>query len=594
MIKKIKNYSIILITPFLISSCASILNSKFQKVTINTDEKSTVLIDGRIPKRTEDGKYLISRDAKSKQITVIKEGFKDENLSIIQYRRSPYYAMSIVPFAITLFPPFYDNMIRSRNYLSELSINQMIEIPNKDRFSSVLKINKITTLPNNEEEQSKQYIQYRKFVKNKSLSNERNADISISSNSLKSNFIALFEKRGYITSENNDLEKIYFNAIITNRSFKSFGFYTSGKTATQNDFGEMLYANLIITWEVLDNDKNILFTYQTDNKSGQFAFYDKNTQNEALSKAIKDAIEIGFLELIKTDEFTRQLDKRSEELTTYLSNNNSNKIERDTIVSQNYIDTIVIENKDNILYLSKKNLELRATFRDARGIMGAVRKKSFLEMVEDVPELHTYAKLNIGLKRNGFALSLVKVYNDYKLSGETKELNQDYYNSFGLITKKEYQQGPREEILKTKLPISGQILHYVVRTDHYSNGMKTGSTTGENFKFKFTYGNTEYKKGILLKNLRMAIGDDKEALKHIRKYRANWASRQLLKVVGVSMLALSLKVADGQNPFGISSEATPFIALPSIGIFSWAFGSPQRYKTKNITNAINTYNKNLK
>ncbi len=348
-----------------------------------------------------------------------------------------------------------------------------------------------------------------------------------------------------------------------------------------------------ITWEVLDNDKNILFTYQTNNKSGQFAFYDKDTQNEALSKAIKDAIEIGFLELIKTEDFTKQLDKRSGELTTYLSNNNSNKIKTDSIIDQNYIDTIAIENKDNILYLSKKNLELRATFRDARGIMGAVRKKSFLEMVEDVPELHTYAKLNIGLKRNGFALSLVKVYNDYKLSGETKELNQDYYNSFGLITKKEYQQGPREEILKTKLPISGQILHYVVRTDHYSNGMNTGSTTAEHFKFKFTYGNTEYKKGILLKNLRMAIGDDKEALKHIRKYRANWASRQLLKVVGVSMLALSLKVADGQNPFGISSDATPFIAIPSIGIFSWAF-SPQKYKTKNITNAIATYNQNLK
>lgn len=596
MIKKIKKYSFIIIIPFLTSSCASILNSSFQKVSIDTDENSTVLVDGRKPEM-KDGKYLIRRDAISKQITIKKEGYKDFNTAIIQYKKSPYYAVSIVPFSVAfLIPVLCDNMIRSRDYVNKISLEaKMIEVLNKEKFSSILKLNNITVTPNSNETYSWNKVPYRKFIHNKSLT-KRKKDrevVNLSSSSLSSMFIELFESKGYMKYEANDIDKLYLNATVTSFSESSYYSPAMAYAGTISNYGNMITSALTIKWEVLDNNKNVVFTHQTQTKSGSFAYVEKSGKSEARSNAIKDAIEIGFLELIKTDDFNKQLDKRSVELSTYLSNNNSNKIETVTIINQNYIDTITIKNKANILYLSKKNLELRATFRAYDGI-GAIRKKAFLEMIKDVPELHSYAKSNMRLKRIGFASSLVKVYNDYKLSGESKPLNQDYYNSFGLITKKEYHQGPREELLRTKLPITGRISVLQVTTNHYTNGMKTGSTIGENFKFKFTYGNTEYKKGFLLKNLKMAIGDDKEALKHIQKYRANWIARQSLKVFAVAASGFALMVADNQKPFGISDESTLFVAIPVVGIFSWAFGLPQSYKTKNITNAINTYNQNLK
>ena len=110
---------------FIFSSCASILNSKFQKITIAQPEESKVLVDGYTPE-TKKGKVLFRRDGESKQITVLKEGYKDENLVIIQNHKSPLYILSIVPFSAALFiPPFYDNLLKSRDYVSE------VELPNK-------------------------------------------------------------------------------------------------------------------------------------------------------------------------------------------------------------------------------------------------------------------------------------------------------------------------------------------------------------------------------------------------------------------------------------------------------------------------------
>lgn len=266
-----------------------------------------------------------------------------------------------------------------------------------------------------------------------------------------------------------------------------------------------------------------------------------------------------------------------------------NKVDKYPIVNQNYVDTLSIVKKSGILYLSKQNLELRATFRGS----GAPKVSAFLKAVEDVPKFQKYVKSNINLGRVDFANNIIGAYNHYKLTEGTEELNQDYFNRFGLITKKEYRKGPRQEILKTKQPITGEIKQLIVTTTHYTNSVFTRSTTGENFKFKFKYGNTTYKKGFLLKNLKMAIGDDKEALKHIKKYRANWIARQSLKVFAIAATGFALMVADDQKPFGISSESTALIAIPLTGIFTWAF-MPQRYKTKNITNTINTYNQNLK
>lgn len=590
MIKTIKPYIIIFITSFLLTSCASILNPKFQKVTIKTDKNSTVLIDGRVPERTKDGRYLIRRDAESKQITVKKEGYTNLNTSIIQYKKSPYFIMSLVPFGITIFPIFCDNMIKSRNYVKEVSLNnKMIELPNKEKVSSIIEFNNIITQSNNESNFSRISIPYRKFINgNQSARKKDKKIINLSSDNFSKHLIELFEEQKYMKYEKNNIDKLYINATLNNYRYHSFWSEATANGGTISNYGNMLYVEMGIKWEIMDYDKNILFTYQTNNPSGQFAYGGGITKTEARTKSIKDGIHYNFIELLNSIDFKKELEKKNVDLKINLSDSTK---KTDTINEQNYIDIISVENKDGILYLSKKNMYERASFR-GDGTIGVINKSVVVKMVEDVPELHKFANKNINSGK-GFTSALISCYNDYKLTGKTKTLNQSYFYQFGLITKKEYRNGPSEEILKVKQPIYGEIKERIVTTTHYSNSIPSSTTVGSNFRFKFSYGNAEYKKGFLLNNLKIAIGDDKEALKHIRKYRANWAARLGLKVAGVAMLVFTLKVADDQNPLGISSDATPFLAIPTIGLFTWAF-MPQKYKSKNISNAINTYNGNLK
>ncbi len=588
MTSNIKVFAVILIIPFLLSSCASILNSKFQKVTIKTSENSTVLVDGRVPERTEDGRYLIRRDAEAKQITVKKEGQKDINTSIIQYKKSPFYIMSVVPFGITIFPIMCDNMIKSRNYTNTVSLeNRTKELPNKEKISSIIKLNEVNTIANDESNFSREKVAYRKFISGSESANKKSKKlINLGNHDFYRLLIKSLEEQDYMKYGESNVEKLYINATLNNYRYHSFISRAMANGGTISSYGSMLYVDMGIKWEVMDENKKVLFTHQTNVVSDQFAYLYK-TKSASLDNAIKDGTHTSFIDLVNSAGFKKEMDKREADLTSHLAKNTAPKVDLDTASS---VDIILAENKDGILYLSKKNIQERASFR-GDGTIGIINKSAVIKMVEDIPLLHKYASENINSGK-GFTASLIACYNDYKLTGKTKTLNQSYFNGFGLITKKEYKSGPSAEMLKIKKPISGEIKHVRTTTTHYSNAGATSSTTGDNFKFKFSYGNAEYKKGFLLKNLKLAIGDDEEAQKHIGKYRRNYIARIGLKVLAVSALTFTLMVADDKEPMGISSDATIFLAIPTLGIFSWGF-KPQNYKAKNITNAINTYNSHL-
>jgi len=250
-------------------------------------------------------------------------------------------------------------------------------------------------------------------------------------------------------------------------------------------------------------------------------------------------------------------------------------------IGKNNTDTILAEYRTKYTYLIKNNQEFQVTWPRSR----AIKKKAFIEPFDDVPELHKYAQINLSHYRYGFAKSLISCYNDYIKTGKTKKLNQKYYNTFGMISKKEFRRGPSEEMLKIKKPIKGEIRSFSVTTNHYTNSNLTSSTTGENYRLKFTYGNAEYKSGFLLSNLKKSMVGDKEALKHIKKYRRNWAARTFGPVIAATaIVVVGLKL----------TEPSPLVFIPAVLVINWMFIFPQKYKTKNITNAINTYNQNLK
>lgn len=78
--------------PILFTSCASILNGKQQKIAVHTNsENSKVFLNGKFEGEGKTVETLVDRNAETQQITIEREGYKDQNLVVFQDRKSPLY-----------------------------------------------------------------------------------------------------------------------------------------------------------------------------------------------------------------------------------------------------------------------------------------------------------------------------------------------------------------------------------------------------------------------------------------------------------------------------------------------------------------------
>lgn len=115
--KKIRILSLLMAVPILFTSCASILNGKQQKIAVHTNsENSKVFLNGKFEGEGKTVETLVDRNAETQQITIEREGYKDQNLVVFQDRKSPLYILSWVPFGILLYPPLYDVGPKSYDY----------------------------------------------------------------------------------------------------------------------------------------------------------------------------------------------------------------------------------------------------------------------------------------------------------------------------------------------------------------------------------------------------------------------------------------------------------------------------------------------
>lgn len=263
---------------------------------------------------------------------------------------------------------------------------------------------------------------------------------------------------------------------------------------------------------------------------------------------------------------------------------------KDTLIENNYSE-ISISKKYNSYYLQKSDgYAIQATHKGSYG----PKKDVFLRFLKDVPEIYSLALNNLSVYRTDYGLGLIHCYNDYQRSGRTKELNQEYFEQFGLISMKEYRHGPTKEKLKNPKRITGVVKHVVVLTDHYTNHMLTSSTHGEYHKFKFYYGNHFYKGGFAIKNLKRVVGQDNEAMQYVKQYRRRFFTRASIISVGFVQAGLAIAWGvTGEAPFGMSNAVGIAVLSPGVIFLNVNNIFPQRYKTRLINKTIDTYNRNL-
>ena len=240
----------------LLSSCATILNGKYQKIEMYTDYADEVLInDEKAIKK--NGKYLFKRDLRPKQITIKTKDYKDENFVIMQHKKSPLHIISWIPFGITLVVPLYDRGNRSWNYDKEIEYTlKRHSIKNKKSDSKEIKINKISV------DLEKQNIKYRNFNTYKGYILKRKNKVAKSSDSEEEIKIEntifsivlnnLLKDKGYIDTTRMVFKDSYLNNLLVNAKITEYTIHHIYSRFMNPRFGGMVYLDLSIDWEVLD------------------------------------------------------------------------------------------------------------------------------------------------------------------------------------------------------------------------------------------------------------------------------------------------------------------------------------------------------
>jgi len=311
--KKLVSFIIISI---VLSSCATILNSKYQKVTINTDVNNKVLINGEDP-IIKNGKYLLQRDRKPKEIIVKQDGYKDEYITVMQYKRTPLYTLSWIPFGIFLLPPMYDIGNRVWDYEKVINIGQnMVAIPQKGDDTKEIKLNKIGV---NLEADN---IKYRYFPTYKNFKRrEENKEVSVSDdnekiemgNTIFSDLLnELLKEKGYIDTTKKILKDSYLNNLLINATITSYTIHSISNTSGYASYGSMVYVDLTINWQALDYYQKPIFSDTTRTTSGQFAIIDYNKRDKVIQNSIKDGMEFGLIEFMNSENVIKLLHDKGE------------------------------------------------------------------------------------------------------------------------------------------------------------------------------------------------------------------------------------------------------------------------------------------
>ncbi|TRW26541.1 serine protease [Flavobacterium zepuense] len=301
---------LLLMVASLFTSCASILNGKYQKVTVHTSSSdSKVYVNDELQGTGKSVTAKMKRDANVKQVRVERDGYKPVYKIHYQDRKSPLYIMSWVPFGVLFYPPLMDYAPKAFNYPKELSTSKdMLEIKNRTDDKRYVYL-KNTAFDIKKEDIKFTQIKHRQLKKNKI---NKAKDKGKGTEDLK------FDN-SIFTDAVNQVLKDHNYVDTTNTIFKSNtnSLYISAKI-TKVEFGNVYaiaaknYMNFLITkadieWEIFDLYNQSKYKKTIKAESGEFSLdYDRES---AFKNSLEDAITASFFKFLDAAEVQKLLPK---------------------------------------------------------------------------------------------------------------------------------------------------------------------------------------------------------------------------------------------------------------------------------------------
>lgn len=312
----VKSIAVTIVFMTILPGCASYLNSRYQKVSIVTPANSKVEIRGSV--KQKKGNYYLKRDGKTKEITVLKDGYKSETKSVIAYKTSglKYVSWSIVPVVAVIQPGaawitasigLFDGGPKSKNYDKSIVFNQLKKLPSNNETKKNIKINKVSLEVSNEDFNYIYYKNFKYFKKDNNTSKTYDESIQLENTIFTESLNEILTKRGYVDESNKVLKKGYLKTLLVNATINKVSInridnprYFSDTWSRTGDHG-FITIELDMKWDVLDYYDKVIHEVKIKGVSGQYAL--KNVEVDNVYKnAVNDAVESSFIEFMANDE----------------------------------------------------------------------------------------------------------------------------------------------------------------------------------------------------------------------------------------------------------------------------------------------------
>ncbi|WP_188621441.1 S1C family serine protease [Flavobacterium suaedae] len=346
MKKFLQRALIVMVAPLMFTSCASILNGKYQKVTVKTaSSDSKVYVNDELQGTGKTVVAKMRRDASVKQIKVEREGYKTDYKVHFQDRKSPLYIMSWVPFGVLFYPPFMDHGPKAYNYPKEISVGKkMPEIHTRAENEKYVYL-KNTAFDVKKEDIKYTVIKHKNFKKKKDkYKDQGNAKEDLKfDNSIFSDAVSeILKNNNYIDTTNtifrSNTNSLYLSAKVSKVKFENVYAFEA------KSYMRYLITKLDIEWEIFDlyNQSKYKHTYKAE--SGEFALRNNNRE-EAFKNSLEDAISSSFFEFMDS-KTVKELIEQSKEKEIKLDNLQISKPQPVTSLSEAMEATVTIKVKE--------------------------------------------------------------------------------------------------------------------------------------------------------------------------------------------------------------------------------------------------------
>lgn len=301
-----------LAAPILFASCASTFNGKTQTVKLNTrSQDANVYLDGE---KAGEGRYAtmsLKRDKIPKQVRVEAEGYKPYYTALVQTDRPWLYYLSIFPFGVLLYPPFYDKGPRAYDYKDKYAVKPDTRFEDRQQDEKFLFLDDLTFKVKKEDFQFRYYSDYDDFQAEAGA--DRNLkleeDMNFTADDGEDVMNGILNRHNFIdTSEGVFRDKT--NTVNLDAQIKEVDFdlcFPHDFIGDDKDRVNVVKARVLVNLKMESIYGEKLYEESIRTQSGVFTT--KEGYEEAFGSTTRDAIYKAMAKFLKRGEVEKQLKK---------------------------------------------------------------------------------------------------------------------------------------------------------------------------------------------------------------------------------------------------------------------------------------------